>query len=273
MQDGEDENKITKCGLCCWFLYAIKSFQYILFEDFKFIVLKRKKQNQIQQKISFTLFRPGFTLAEFIIVVGILLMLFTLSMRGLVNSQKSFLFNNTAEKVIQMVREARSLAVTGKAQTDYTDADKDRTLPNPDLGDYVTPAHYGVYFDTASSPQKLVMFFDVNAGEASDQTEGVYDPPSAATGIGKFEDGKDVILAEFSLDENMSFILNPAGTNTVMFSPIFADTSFDAPLAGTKIFIFGVKETGGTVNRQRCYKIHLVAGVPEVADSTDDAAC
>lgn len=205
-------------------------------------------------------------------VIAILLLLFTLSMRGLVNSQRSFLFNNTAERIIQMVRESRSLAVTGKAQPDYTDADKD-VVASTDPGDFVTPAHYGVHFDTASSPQKLVMFFDVNLGESSDQNEGVYDPPSAIAGIGDFEDGKDVKLAEFTLDDSMSFILAPAGTNTVMFSPIFADTSFDAPLAGTKIFIFGVEDTGGTIDRKRCYKIHIVAGVPEVADSTDDSSC
>lgn len=194
-------------------------------------------------------------------------------MRGLVNSQQSFIFNNSAERVIQLVREARSLAVTGKAQTDYTDADKDYGLANPDSGDYVTPAHYGVYFDTTVGANKLVLFFDVNRGESVDQTEGFFDKPSAATGIGQFEAGKDVVLAEFSLDTTMSFILNPAGTNTVMFSPIFADTSFDAPLGVTKIFVFGVKDTGGNIDRQRCYKIHLVAGVPEAADGTDDSAC
>jgi type II secretory pathway pseudopilin PulG len=237
-------------------------------EDFKFLVLKRKIQNKIH-------FKSGFTLAEFIIVIGILLLLFTLSMRGLVNSQKSFLFNNTAERVIQLVREARSLAVTGKAQPDYTDADKDSAL-STDPNDYVTPAHYGVFFDTTAGANKLILFFDVNVGESTGgdlQTEGIFDAPSAATGIGQFEAGKDVELAEFALDPSMSFILTPATTNTVMFNPIFADTSFQAALSGTKIFVFGVKETGGTVDRKRCYKIHLVAGVPEIADSTDDSAC
>lgn len=190
-------------------------------------------------------------------------------MRGLVNSQKSFLFNNTAERVIQLVRESRSLAVTGKAQRDYTDADKDYVPAGADSGDYVTPAHYGVYFDTTAGANKLVLFFDVNVGESVDQNEGVFDMPSAATGIGQFEAGKDVVIAEFSLDPSMSFILDPATTNTIMFSPIFADTSFDVALGGTKIFIFGVEETGGAVDRKRCYKIHLVSGVPEVADSTE----
>lgn len=231
--------------------------------------MKRKIQNKTQRKISFSGFRSGFTLAEFIVVIGILLLLFTLSMRGLVNSQKSFIFNNTAERVIQLVRESRSLAVTGKAQTDYTDADKDSDAANPDSSDYVTPAHYGVYFDTTAGANKLVLFFDVNRGESVDQTEGVFNKPSAATGIGLFEAGKDVVLAEFSLDTTMNFILDPPATNTIMFSPIFADTSFDAALAGTKVFIFGVQETGGTIDRKRCYKIHLVSGVPEVADDTE----
>lgn len=191
-------------------------------------------------------------------------------MRGLVNSQKSFIFNNTAERVIQLVREARSLAVTGKAQADHTDADKDVDPDTTDPTDFVTPAHYGVYFDTTAGANKLVLFFDVNRGESVDQTEGQFNKPSAATGIGQFEAGKDVVLAEFSLDTSMSFILDPPVTNTIMFSPIFADTSFYPALGvGTQIFIFGVQETGGTVDRKRCYKIHLVSGVPEVADDTE----
>jgi len=224
--------------------------------------LKRK----IQKKIHF---KSGFSLAEMVIVVAILLLLFTLSMRGIVNSQQSFIFNNSAEHVIQMVREARSLAVTGKAQADFTDADKDNAA-SVDMGDFVTPAHYGIYFDTTKN--KVVLFIDVNRGESSNQNEGKYDAPSAVTGIGEFEDGKDVELEEFQLDSSMSFILNPATTKTVMFSPIFADTSFDPALSGTQFFVFGVKDVKG-IARSRCYKIHLIAGVPEVADSTDATGC
>ena len=219
--------------------------------------------------------KNGFTLAELIIVIGLLMLIFALSIRGLVNSQQSFIFQNSVEQVVQLVREARSLAVTGKAQPDFTDSDRDGASNVTVPPDYVAPAHYGVYFQKASgsTPAKITLFVDLSKGALdSVQNEGVYNAPGSSIGFGAYDPatGKDVKLAEFTLDDSLDLVLKPSPTNTVMFNPLFADTTFNPALVGN-FFYFGVKEkaTGG---RERCYKIHPIAGVPEVVTDVTECA-
>lgn len=214
--------------------------------------------------------RPGYTLAEMLIVVGILIMLLASAIRGLINSQSAFIFNNAVTQVALLVREARSLAITGKAQVDYTDYDRDEMAANPDSDDTVTPANYGVFFEdnAMGTPDKLVLFVDIHKGESAVQPEaGTYNAAPAT--FGAFEEGKDVKLAEFEINGDLNLVLEPMGTDTVLFSPIFADTTFDSALGpGDDFFIFGVEEIDGFL-RKRCFKIHPIAGVPEEAEDSE----
>lgn len=213
-------------------------------------------------------YKKGFTLAELITVIGLMMLIFALSIRGLVNSQQSFVFQNSVEQVVQLVREARSLAVTGKAQPDYTDSDRDGLTTN----DYTAPAHYGIYFQQASggNPAKVTLFVDLSKGALdSVQNEGIYNAPGSTIGFGAYDAGKDVKLAEFELDDSLDLVLKPTAIKSVLFNPLFADTSFEGLLGTEKFFYFGVKETA-TGGRERCFKIHPIAGVPEVVTNVTE---
>lgn len=214
----------------------------------------------------------GYTLVEMVIVVGILIMLLSATIRGLINSQRAFIFNNAVTQVSTIVREARSLAVTGKAQIDYTDYDRDEAGPNPDSDDSVTPANYGIFFENnpVGKPDRIILFADINKGESVAQPEGgKYEAPPNGTNFGVFVEGRDVKLAQFEINKSLDLVLNPPGTTTVLFSPIFADTTFYPPLGPSDVFfVFGVKEINGD-QRKTCFKIHSVAGVPEVAETSE----
>jgi type II secretory pathway pseudopilin PulG len=126
--------------------------------------------------------RPGFTLFELILVIMLIVFLFSVGLNGMVRTQASYQFNDTVQKVLTMIRKARSYAITGKAMPDYTDFDKDgcKLAPedvaeftngtnnyysssgnayghnissssypiclNPSVTDYITPANYGIFF-------------------------------------------------------------------------------------------------------------------------------
>ncbi|MCA9373977.1 type II secretion system protein, partial [Candidatus Peregrinibacteria bacterium] len=89
--------------------------------------------------------RSGYTLIELILVMVVIGVLTVSAVSGILRSRRILTFNAADQQVGSLVREARSLAVTGKAILDYGDYDNDG-LDNGD-NDYVTPAHYGVHFD------------------------------------------------------------------------------------------------------------------------------
>jgi prepilin-type N-terminal cleavage/methylation domain-containing protein len=206
-------------------------------------------------------FKSGFTLVEIIIVMAIMTILFSMAASGLTGSRSFFTFTNSYERVVQLVREARSDAVTGKAQMDYTDYNQ-----NGSTIDLVTPAGYGINFDTTAASAKVTLFVDLHVGALDeDQNEGVYDAP---TSIGAYEAGKDFIMAQFSLDPSLILLLQ-GGPETVIYTPIFADVTFNPALdTGEISMIFGVSE--GAAKRHKCSKIHPVSGVPE---ATTEAEC
>lgn len=218
----------------------------------------------------------GYTLVELLIVIGITVLLLSLTIAGMGNSQKSFLFSNAYEKVIQVVREARSNAVTGKATLDYNDYDGDtytNTVLQPDgAPDYVTPAAYGVDFDIATG--KVTAFADLHKSATdAGQKEGVYDAPTSGSPavfqLNKYIAGKDLALAQFTIAAPLKLVLavtSPVTTRQqIFFTPIFADVTIVPALTSpNKFFIFGVSE-GSATGRYRCGKIHPIAGVPEVA--------
>ncbi len=222
--------------------------------------------------------KSAYTLAELLLVMMLIVMLSSVAIGSILRTQATFQFNAATQAVFSIVREARSFAVTGKAQIDYTDYDGDGCRGGTgypgyehlgtctlalDTPDYVTPANYGVYFDAGN--KKLTMFADMHGS-----TEGVYDAPTAS-GLMVYEDDMDMHLAEYELPEVYQFFLFPVTTTTVLFSPIFADATFSDPMVASRyFFVFGVEAVSGA--RKSCMAIQRVAGIPEEYDKVGSAS-
>ncbi len=222
---------------------------------------------------------PGFSLAEMILVVALTLFLLTVTVQGFVNSASQFSFANAAQKMEEMVRTARSLAISGKAQLDYMDYDKDGCFddvtahvagkcpaPADTVPDYVTPAHYGVNFSKTTSGVPPVDAYTVTlfADNHSATNEGKYNYPGDA--VLNYRAGGDIVLDQFVLPSSMTLIIpGISGTSaTVFFSPVFADLSADFTITSADPFFrYGVTQTAGTINRKRCSQIHVLAGISE----------
>lgn len=224
--------------------------------------------------------RNGYTLVELIVVVMLIMVLTAAALAGIIRSQRVFRFNAADQQVGAMVREARSLAVTGKAVIDYDDYDNDgcRNAGSHDPGcglgaaqdDYVTPAHYGVHFDTTNN--MLIVFADMH----DSATVGGYDNSGDFL---EYIPGRDMRIAEYEVDPALDLLVEGStGTaaNTVMYSPLYADTMFSDDTTGVDLtgefFVFGIRENEGTILRENCLAIHPIAGVPETTDATG-AAC
>lgn len=234
--------------------------------------------------------KEGFTLIEIILVVTLTVFLFLATMQSVIGSSQQLRFVNAYQKVLDLVRQARSLAVSGKAQLDYTDYDQDGINDTTANGgpDYVTPAHYGVYFEhgptsmNGQSTDQVVLFEDLHPSVTqiggAPCKEGQYDP--ADTNLnGPYAFGCDVILETYTLPVGTQLkgisgagncIVASSNCATLFYSPIFADVSFDpalAPLPSPQFFVFGVNQGGG--QRIHCEKIHAASGIPELMDSND----
>jgi prepilin-type N-terminal cleavage/methylation domain-containing protein len=200
--------------------------------------------------------KKAYTLIELIIVLAITVLLFAIGIGGMITGQRQFAFQANYERSLQLVRDARSLALNGRAFLDYTDYDRDGL--NDDL---MTPANIGVHFDTTAGT--ITMFADLHKGaDDVNQQEGIYDPP-ASFGFYSYApgSGKDVVIEQYTISNTLSLMIK-GGPTTIFFSPIFADVSFNPALnSAYKFFGFGVKEKTDT--RQFCSKIHPVSGVPE----------
>ncbi len=211
----------------------------------------QKQKNELNAK-------SGFTLIEIILVVFLMVMFMAATINSSISSTKSLMFTNSYGRTLALVRLARSYAVTGKAMTDYTDYNK-----NGSIIDAVTPVNFGVFFNIVPSPTKInpsqvILFADLHGST----NEGKYDAPVSSV-IGTYEAGKDIILERFSFDPTIMIYSTPVTTKTILFSPIFADASFDAGLAASTYFLnFDISEASpGT--RKRCFRINIIAGVPE----------
>ncbi len=238
----------------------------------------------------------GFTLAELILVVALTLFLLTVTVQGFVNSASQFTFSNASERVQEMIRSARSLAISGKAQLDYTDFDKDGCFDDSSLNvspcdssappDYVTPANYGINFSKTTpggvDTYTVTLFADLHANPSCASgcgQEGVYD---SGSGLADYRNGKDVILDQYVLPNGIVFAFPGTGNNdaTIFYSPIFADASFKVGtspvLPEDPFFTFGVSQMQGTILRKRCYEIHKLAGISEpmtATPTTNPAKC
>jgi type II secretory pathway pseudopilin PulG len=224
-------------------------------------------QKKKQTFSSFTRTRSGFTLAEMILVVALTLFLLTVTVQGFVNSASQFSFSNAAQKVEEMIRTARSYAISGKAQLDYTDFDKDGckdVASGACAVDYVTPAHYGVNFKktttTGVDSYTVTLFADNHEVVGKAPKEGVFEDTSTDYG-----DGFDIILERFPVPSGMQLIIPGAGNSaTIFFSPVFADVSTDFTItAADPFFRYGVTQKAGDITRKRCSQTHILAGISE----------
>ncbi|MBD3328442.1 prepilin-type N-terminal cleavage/methylation domain-containing protein [Candidatus Peregrinibacteria bacterium] len=213
--------------------------------------------------------RSGMTLVELILVVIIVTVLMAAGIGSILRSQRAFTFNAADQAVSSMVRTARSYAITGRAVQDYTDYNGVNGTT-----DQVTPANYGIYFDTAKN--QVFLFADIR----ENGNEGIFQPPASGA-LGVYKADKDVILEAYEVDDSLNLLvggmvkgLNTA--NTILYSPIFSDTTFsyyDASTAvivepsTTSFFVYGIREADRTPARESCFGIQPVAGVPESLDN------
>lgn len=209
----------------------------------------------------------GFTLIELVIAMAVIVIVAGIALNSLGGSQSFQIFNNNFEKLFGMINNARSMAISGKGQLDYTDADNDGcTDSNKATGatctvpDHVTPANYGVYFNSSGTPN-VELFSDTNP------------PTSGVTGAkGSFDvgtnyiGGDDTVLGSLILPSNLSLgvmdgtdVISSSGS--IFFSPNYADISFEN-LTATPFLNIELKDSKSTLCRM--ISIHKLAGVPEV---------
>ena len=215
----------------------------------------------------------GYSLAEILIVVTIIIIVSAIGFGSLIRSQNQQLFNNRFQKIISLISNARSLAITGKGQLDYTDFDHDlcndqgAILPDGtcNSADFVTPANYGVYFDSANpGNDKVVLFGDINPpdGAVVTQKKDQYDVG------GVYKNGDDLNLDTLNVDKNFCVILDDGSatpiknSGAIFFSPNYADIKFENFVASPFLKI-RLRDKGPT-NQCKEIKIHKLAGIPEV---------
>jgi type II secretory pathway pseudopilin PulG len=217
----------------------------------------------------------GFTLIEIIIVIALTLLLLTATLQTIIGSTAQLTFINNTEKVLDLFRQARSLAIAGKAQLDYTDFDKDNVNDTSLNGgpDYVTPAHYGVHFHHADSPltpDTVTLFIDNHEVTGENPKEGRFDKSPTNDAL-NYRKGYDIILEEYALPPEIRFINLPENDVTLFYSTLLADISFDPLLSdNTAFFSFGLEQKSGsaiTAMRQRCFQMHKLAGIAEPSNT------
>lgn len=229
-------------------------------------------------------FRQAFTLVELVIVLGITAILALIVLGGLLNSQSQQVFNNKFEEVLALVKEARSLAITGKGELDYTDADKDGiyddhcdTPPAPSpctSPDFATPANYGVNFSTLGATGQIKLFADIYPPAVSPL--GSKDSFEEGIKNTDYQSGKDLVFKKITLPNTYELSVfkksqenNPPALSSIsfFFSPLYADLKFQGStfINEMPMLIIRMKETSG-VHRCREITIHQMAGVPEVSN-------
>ncbi len=216
--------------------------------------------------------KKGFTLIELVIVLAVVTVIFGISFETFSRSQSQQLFNNTFEKIVSMISSARSLAITGKGQLDYTDFDHDGCRNTSGEGcngpDYVTPANYGVAFveNGRTHNNFIIKMFADNHPPATELTgsAGKYD-----TGT-DYAAGQDLVLAEMPIPKQMQVVITPPfsaslqqETGSILFSPNYADISLDQLTWDNNSFLT-IQLKGVNPARCRQIKLHRLAGVPEV---------
>lgn len=207
-----------------------------------------------------TKIKSGFTLIELLIVLGILVVVIGISFSSLTRSQSFQVFNNNFEKIFSLIGNARSLAISGKGQLDYTDFDHDTLNHLSSPPDYVTPANYGIRLINTAGSKNVILFSDINPPTSGGGQKGVYNQGTNYTA------GDDLDLESLSLPGTMNIEIEDASgiknSGSVFFTPNYADISFDG-LNASPFLVIRLKEVApGNLCKQ--IRIHKLAGIPEV---------
>jgi prepilin-type N-terminal cleavage/methylation domain-containing protein len=218
-----------------------------------------------KQKIISISAHKGFTLIELLIVMAVITLLLAAAMSSMSNSRYTAAFFTAEEKVSSFLRQARTYAVTGKSVTDYTDFDGDG-----DSSDQVTPVGFGVGNGTDG---RLVLFADMHVNKTTGiPLEKSFQDPGAGK-IGQYFAGSDIVLDEYTPDTTLvglrqlgpgsAVVLPELSIKSVMYSPIFADTTFDGSLPSGQTY-WNVQIYSKIISSMsHCLWIHPIAGTPE----------
>jgi len=212
-------------------------------------------------------YRAGFTLIELVIVMGILVIVLGLSMSSMLQSQSVQVFNNTFGKLFSLVNNARSLAITGKGQLDYTDYDRDTKNYLSSPADYVNPANYGVRFDTAAGSVNVRLFADINPPQSSGTGQkGRFD----AGGV--YTTGDDLVLDSLTLPNKISLAVHDGSssqaTPSIFYGMKYADMTFEGLNVNAGSPFIRIQLTDQQTTTCRQIRIHKLSGIPEVGVCT-----
>lgn len=196
----------------------------------------------------------GFTLAELVIVIGILGLLFGITANIYGNQRQRFQFDDSVQQIISLINTARNYATTSRATYDPSKPVDQRS--------YIPPDGYGVFIKKATG--EFILFANTLGGQ-------------------QYKDG-DVIEEKFTLPSVTKFeaIINglvqtTSPDNTVpqavmIFKPPLADTfisnngdpNIDANLIDTLTIKLSYIGSPDIPTAKRLIRINKTAGFPEL---------
>lgn len=200
----------------------------------------------------------GYTLVQLLMVIGIIAILSTYA---LINSnlfQRQIQFQQNYKNTVDVVREARSLALSGQSYPDTNDYDNDGLFASD--GDEILPNGYIVHYDATGATPTIELYADV-----------------FASNVGQL-DVDDVFLRSYILEEDMQItldILDNAGgissiTNPNDFAFIYKvpDAQFEIINEGKKSLQFKIAQLSedGQELRSKFLFINYFSGIPELLD-------
>jgi type II secretory pathway pseudopilin PulG len=149
----------------------------------------------------------AFTLVELMVVIGIIMVVVTMSFGSSYVMKDQIEFRNATQSVAGMLRDARNLALSGQSYPDVNDFDQDDLDETSSPADQVLPNGYIVNIDasTAGGPVTIELYADLNGG----------------TGMNVF-DGDDVFIESIDLPVDVSAIFMATDKNgdaTILTSP------------------------------------------------------
>jgi prepilin-type N-terminal cleavage/methylation domain-containing protein len=179
--------------------------------------------------------KKGFTIVELIIAMTVILILAGAAVAGSAGLIRSIRFTNAFNKIVFMVQQARSLAVTGK---------------NSAVNDYY------MIFDETADPETITLFGDQNNNQTLDTGESIEEY--------RLETTTNLHLHLESLSPTA---VPSCGTLRIGFRNGNGETSLvcgaDTP-ANVKIGVEEEPEGGGPAVRSKNFLLHQAAGIPQV---------